>query len=433
MTTSAQRAGGLFLKRTPLYYVRMQAPPGVRVVPKNLFLSAQRALSDNAVHAKSVTKSNLRDLCTLLSLSVLYDEVETLGNKGEFDEGSKPYIAPEYKSIQELTGLKIRVGPSPEEFDSVLRKSISFAVEPFSNAGKNIDIDRLKIEIGTSLREGVSTIPDDWKDFAEGEKLLLNHGLEDKRSGAERFWLRSFLYAGLAASRRRSLVPDTVRSWGLPDLIGARPDYARALETAIEHKYPPDKVRALLLDSAVPVPPFAAGIFIRAGNSRHKIAHELKALREELTPVRTALQSFQLENEIGDYRGFITVFGKAHTADSKMAVDDRVADAVEALRIAKLPIPPQLVALKPVFDAVWSSASLFINLVSASPKAIKAAKDLLALALQVQDVRSAGDRTAFLEVHYRLGWDLREWFNHGVRIEDMFGPIQDDEPIRRPL
>jgi hypothetical protein len=131
---------------------------------------------------------------------------------------------------------------------------------------------------------------------------------------------------------------------------------------------------------------------------------------------------------MGDYRGLITIFGRAHTPGSKIAVDERVRDAEEALRRLKLPIPPQFLVVKPVFDVVKSAASLVVNLVSPVPQAFKAGKDLFDLFSSAQDVRSWSDTSAFLEVHYRLGWTLREWFNSGIRLERLFGPIQNDEP-----
>jgi hypothetical protein len=154
----------------------------------------------------------------------------------------------------------------------------------------------------------------------------------------------------------------------------------------------------------------------------------MRALRDELAPVRLALGSFQREKDTADYRGLITIFGKAHTADSKGVIDDRVHDAIEVLRKVKWPGPPQFLVIKPVFNLVKSAASLFSNLVSASPGAFGAAKDVFEAASAAKELQSFGDSSAFVEVHHRLGWTLRQWFNPGIRLEKLFGPIQGDEP-----
>src|SRR5690348_3684620 len=103
----------------------MPNSPSLRIVPKNLLFSAQEALSESAVHEGHVTESNLRDLCTLITLSVLYDEIETLGSANELDKFNKPDIARGYDAIRAMTGLCITVGPTPCEFDDVLTKAIT--------------------------------------------------------------------------------------------------------------------------------------------------------------------------------------------------------------------------------------------------------------------------------------------------------------------
>jgi hypothetical protein len=403
--------------------------PCPRIVPKNLFLSAQRALSDETIRAQKVTVSNLSDLCTLISLSMLYDNIETLGSQRELDPDYKPHIAPEYDRLRQLTGLEISVGPRPSELDDVVNQSVPFAIVPFL---QNLDFDpkRLKSDLKRCLREGISDGPDYWEDFAEGERLSLEHAPGAKRSMAEKFWQRSFIYAGLAESRHGALVPDTVRAWGIARPKTGSHDYARDLEDAIAHKYPPGRLRQLVLGTGIQVSPFAAVVFLRAGKNHKKIPEVMKELREEMAPVRSALSSLQWERELGDYRGFITIFAKAHNEDSRLAVDDRMEDAIQALRSAKFPIPPQLVALKPAFDVVWSAVSLIKSLAGHSPAALSTIKTLIGLAHHAQDVQAADNRTAFLEVHYRLGWDLKEWFNCGVDVRDLFGPIHDDEPKR---
>jgi hypothetical protein len=359
-----------------VYNASVPDAPCIRIVPKNLFLSAQRALSEEVVHAGKVRESNIRDLCTLIDLSVLYEGIETLGSDIELREEQKPHISPEYENIRRLTGLTIKVGPAGSEFENVLRHSLTFAIQPFARSGQDVALDELKAKIASSLRIAISGGPDYWEEFAEGERLLTKP-LNQATSDPEKFWLRSFLYAGFASARSSPLVPDAIRSWGMR--IPGRPpsDYGQELQRVIEGKYPPDRMRALFVDSPFPVPPFAAVVFLRADNDPTNVPRALKDLRDELAPVRIALGGFQRERDTADYRGLITIFGKAHTPGSRVALDERMRDAVEALRKLKLPIPPQLLVLKPIFNIVKSASALVANLISASPQAFKAGKDLL--------------------------------------------------------
>ena len=98
-----------------------------------------------------------------------------------------------------------------------------------------------------------------------------------------------------------------------------------------------------------------------------------------------------------------------------------MADAVQTLRAAEFPLPAQAVALKPVFDLGWSLYSMVKDIISDPPKAFSAGKALIEVAVGVRNQQAMEDRTAFLEVHYRLGWDLRNWFSGGIHMEKLFG------------
>jgi hypothetical protein len=399
--------------------------PCPRVVPKNLFLSAQAALSEEAIQKKRVTKSNLADLCTLVTLSMLYDRVETLGTREELDQWNKPNLVEGYENIRELAGFEV----SPQvDFEEVLRHSMGYAIGPFDRAGVNIDRDQLRNELANSLRQGISTSADYWEQFTEGERLFLKRPVGSERSIEENFWLRSFLYAGLAEFRQGVLIPDSVRSWGFPSDFVPRHDYGRDLEEAIQQKYPPEKLRKVILGSPIPVPAFAAAVFKRTGGDRRRMREEWRQLREEMAPVRSALAGLQWERAVGDYRGFATLFGKPGSLDSQLAVDGRMADAVQTLRGAKFPLSAEAVALKPVFDLGWSLYSMVKDLISDPPKAFSAGKAAIETAIGVRNQQAMEDPTAFLEVHYRLGWDLRAWFNGGIHMDKLFGGFDDDEP-----
>jgi hypothetical protein len=59
---------------------------------------------------------------------------------------------------------------------------------------------------------------------------------------------------------------------------------------------------------------------------------------------------------------------------------------------------------------------------------LEKAKDLHEMASTGKELASWSDKYIFAEVHYQLGWPLRSWLNQGIKLEKLFGPIQDDEP-----
>jgi len=153
-------------------------------------------------------------------------------------------------------------------------------------------------------------------------------------------------------------------------------------------------------------------------------------LREDLSNVRKTLSSLQLERKTGDYSGLITIFGQHHTAASKDRPDGQVQEAIETLRKLKIPLSPQLLILKPVYQIAKDAASLITDPIGGCTKAFEAANKLREVVTTGQELESWSDRYAFAEVHYQLGWSLRSWLNEGVRLSDLFGTIKNDEPIR---
>ena len=384
-----------------------------------------------------MTDSNLRDLCTLVTISVLYDDVETLGSDAELHEGQKPYISPQYQSIHERTGLRISVGPTYDDFQSVLTDSVPEAARVFTRGGTDARVQDLRKLLSNALRVEISDRPDYWDDFAEGAKQLRGTPTTDQNEKARRFWLRSFLYAGLAKTRNCPFVPDAIRSWGFGESNEWSPDYGQDLEKVIDEHYPPERIRRLIPDVRVDIPPFAAAVFVRAGAARAKIPEELKQLREQLAPVRETLAAFQAEREGGDYRGLLSIFGKPSTKAARVAVDGRVHDALQVLRAAKLPVWPGLLVLKPLYGVVTSATSLLTHLMageltSASRQLFEIGKDAHALISGTSDLKAWNDRSAFLEVHNRIGWTLRGFLNDGVDTRRLFGIIREDLPTRAP-
>src|SRR5262249_54090396 len=152
-----------------------------------------------AVQEGHVTESNLRDLRTLITLSVFFDEIDTLGNANELDKSNKPDIAKGYDAIREMTGLSIKVGLTADEFDDVLAKAVKPATAPFTKARKNVETEGLREKLAGALRADTSGAPDLWETLAEGKRLALAKNVADKSTEAEKFWLRTFLSAGLAS------------------------------------------------------------------------------------------------------------------------------------------------------------------------------------------------------------------------------------------
>lgn len=408
------------------------ARSATRVIPKNLLLSAQQALD---APADGVTDSNLRDLCTLITISVLYDDVETLGSVAELHEDQKPYISPQYQSILERTGLRICVGPTYDDFQSVLNNSVPEAARVFTRDGTDARVQDLRELLSTALRVEISDMPDYWEDFAEGAEQLRGTPTTDQNEKARRFWLRSFLYAGLAKTRNCPFVPDAVRTWGFGDNKEGSPDYGLELEKVVDEHYPPERIRELVPDVRVDIPPFAAAVFVRAGAARSKIPEELKQLREQLAPVRETLAAFRAEREGGDYRGLLSIFGKPPNEAARVAVDGRVHDALQALRAATLPVSPGLLVLKPLYGVVTSATSLVSRLLGgdltlASRQLFAIGKDAYALISGTSELAASNNTSAFLEVHNRIGWTLRGFLNEGADTRRLFGTIREDLPVR---
>jgi hypothetical protein len=406
----------------------MTPAPNSRIVPKNLLVSATHALSDEAVFSSTVRESNVRDLCTLIDLAILYDEIETLGHVAELNANSKPDIAKQYDCIHQLTGLKIAVGPSAELFNKTLAESAAFATYVFARNRKTVPQDELSHILAGSFRHEVSDRPDYWKDFDEGNQLLSTEKLDRVFSLSEKYWLRTFLYAGLAKTRGLPFVPDAVRTWGNSDIVNPNADYTQQLESAIRSKYPDENLQNLILDAPFPVPPLAATVLLRTNGDRKKIRDEVVILRDQLKSVREALSSLQREKDTADYSGLITIFGMPHTDESKSRLDDRVRDAIDALRKLKLPIPRSFLIIRPIYSVVSTFASLVTNPIRSTFDLVKKAKDLYELNSAGSELHSWSDRSAFAEVHYQLGWTLGSWRNEGIRLKDLFGDIQDDTP-----
>jgi hypothetical protein len=270
----------------------MAATPNSRIVPKNLLVSATRATSDKAVHEGTVRKSNVRDLCTLIDLAVLYDEVETLGSRHELDKNHKEHIAPEYASLKANTGLTIKVGPDDDRtYEETFKQSVAAAAQVFTLEEKVADPEQLRSVLGTALRIQVSDQPDYWEDLDEGRKLLQAKTLDGQLKESEKFWLRTFLYSGLAAARKLPWVPDAIRAWGNASGLKGKPDdYSSQLQRAIRSKYPDDSIQNLILDAPFPIPPFAAAVFLNTKGDRKRIWEEVKKLREDLSNVRKTSQ-----------------------------------------------------------------------------------------------------------------------------------------------
>lgn len=402
----------------------------LRIVPKNLLFSAQQALSESAVREQRVTESNLRDLCTLITLSVLYDQIETLGNTKELDTSSKPHIAVGYDAIRDMTGLCITVGPKLSEFDAVLDKAIPPATTPFAEARRNVTTEGLRQKLAGALRADISGTPDYWEDLAEGRRLALSKDVGDASTEAEKFWLRTFLYAGLARHRKRPFVPDTIRSWDRNEDCPPN-DYSRQLIEAVDAKYSPERVRELVVDSPIPIPPFPALVFHRTGGDRRKIPQETRNLRCELETVREALTRLQRERETADYSGILTLFGRPHTAKSLLALDDRTRDAFKTLRDLKIPggIPPLVLRVKPVFEILMSTAKFILNLATIQLHQVPGA--IREIATKLTEFEKSQHDFDFAEIHSQLAATPRAWLKGGVRTDKLFGTIRKDNPSIR--
>jgi hypothetical protein len=149
----------------------------------------------------SGTESNCRRLpsAELDSINPNLDQSRSStwnGTKSAFDD-----------VIRDMTGFRITVGPRLSEFEGVLNKAIPPATEPFAKARRNVTTEGQRPKLAGALRADTSGAPDFWEDLAEGKRLALAKDVGDASTEAENFWLRSFLYAGLARHRSHLCVP----------------------------------------------------------------------------------------------------------------------------------------------------------------------------------------------------------------------------------
>ena len=185
----------------------------------------------------------------------------------------------------------------------------------------------------------------------------------------------------------------------------------------------------MITDAPISIPPFAAAVFVRAGSDPSRIVPELKGLREEMASVRQALAHLQQERDWGKYRdGFQTIFATQPSRDSEITADEQTRKALDKLSNLKVPLPPQLLKLQPLFSVVKGAASLLINLIGPSPSWPDGFKDVREMVEKTLEMKAWNDDYAFAEVHNRLGWNLRGFFPSKIRLENLFGKIRDDEP-----
>jgi hypothetical protein len=369
-------------------------------VPKNLLVSALQARDAEAIERNRVRQSNVRDLCTLITLSVLYDTLETLGHKSELNPDRKPHLAEKYQAFVDELGLTVVPGPRQDEFKSVLDEAVGRSAQAFAEH-RDLSLGAIRDRLSAALRQNTSDGPDYWQDFAEGERLLRRRHIRNTTAAtdAEKFVLRSFLYAGLASVRRRPLVLDTVRAVAIK--VPTQSNYGDALEKVVEAKY--QKRRALIRQSPIRIHPFAEEVLRRCKGDLSELPDVVKNLRQQLRDVRVALAALEAEGDGASYDGIVTIFGSAQTTRSKVELDARVATALEALRKAQLPVPSKAYVVKPLFYVVKAAVDLVGNIPPLRSKWFSKFLSGADVISGARDLREFPDRATFLEIHHQLG------------------------------
>jgi hypothetical protein len=378
-----------------------------RLVTRNLLVSATNYLRDQAM-----TVSNFHDLCTLINLAILNDDLITIGNQSEVKDTHKPYIAAAYEKVKDLTGIKIKV--ETPKISEIIENT------DYLNGGQCEPLKK-------ALENEVSDRPDYPKDFEEGKSLFKqqSNNINDRSINALDFYCRSFIYVGFAQTSNVPFAPDYVRNIGLKNIENN--NYQNKFLTTIKDIYG-EEIFQNTIGTNLEIPPFPAVVFKRAEN-RDDISNQIANLRNELEAVRNTLKEFAQERNWGVYyKNFQTLFAPPSTQSTRnKIVNDKVDKELKRLREETEGIKGLVtrMKIKPAVEVLLFAYKLLKIITSPDPGEIaekaEFVKDLIVTGPET--VFQLFNKPRFAEVQLIEG-DLRSWFqNNKIDVKKLFGEI----------
>jgi hypothetical protein len=272
---------------------------GIKLTTQNLFTSA--AFYETR---EPLDWSSIQDLCVLINLFCLYDNVLVLGR----DASPRSLLQQNRSSIYEVL--------DDQEFvqvdavgDKEMAKKVSSAARSHLRsvlpAGANINkYDEL---LSGALRPdevyyGLTWKPDrsnkdnqnirEWENHPPSDRAFLaklKNGNEMQRSRT--FMARTFLYLGYMNVRELAFVPDTTRA-PLVDMISKREDDLRGSLLEVlqnsnkeQRQTQPDEI----WDTITPL----AAIVLHGARTRDAIARQMADLRDQMTDMRVRLRKLE--------------------------------------------------------------------------------------------------------------------------------------------
>ncbi len=268
-------------------------------------LTTQNLLTSAAVYETRHPSdwSSIQDLCVLINLFCLYDNVLVLGREASLHVLLRQNRSSIYEVLDDQKFVQVDA-----VVDKEMAKKVSSAARSHlrSVLPAEADINKYDNLLSQALRAdevafGLTRKPDRGEDYLtirEWEKrppsdraflAKLENGHNAQRSMT--FMARTFLYVGYMNVRRLAFVPDTTRV-PLVDMISKREDDLRGSLLKVlqkSNKEQPQTQPDEIWDTITPL----AAIVLNGARTRDGIARQMADLRYEMTDLRARLRQLE--------------------------------------------------------------------------------------------------------------------------------------------
>jgi hypothetical protein len=273
----------------------LHSRPGSRLITQNLLTSARVYET-----GESMDRASISDLCALIDLFCLYDEVVVLGRE------ASPYILG--KGGSEIFSILseaefVHVDDLKSTMSETTVKKISESARGHLRAflADSDDIEDYEGLIRPCLEPsevayGLSPIPDRGRDFetvlawihrTPSHNDILNE-LKNQSNFVRSytFIVRTFLYLAYSNIQNLTFTPDATRVGMLEQIIDTEQHLRKKLLSLLREV---SKRNLVSQHFEISITPFAAVVFDRAKHKRD-IPREMERLRKELAPLRERLR-----------------------------------------------------------------------------------------------------------------------------------------------